>query len=112
MTNNAANVTLTEGKFLVTGELSVYNVMSIYKKSMRQLAMCRGKNNKIKSVLYFDFTQLKASDSAGLALIIEWIKFAKRHHEELHFSALSDDIMSIAKAAGIHELILSAIKTS
>jgi len=44
--------------------------MSVYEKSLAQL-------HKEKS-WHFDFSGLKSCDSSGIALMIEWIKLAKK----------------------------------
>jgi phospholipid transport system transporter-binding protein len=90
---NKADITLQGNQFHVSGDLNFANVMSIYQKSLSQVNQC--------SELIFDFSQLTSSNSAGLALIIEWIKLSKQISKPIHFNHLPDDIMSIAKAAGV-----------
>ena len=92
-----ADITFQNDTFLLLGELNFFNVMSIYKKSLPQLHACLE--------LAFDFSQLKSSDSSGLALILEWIKFASHCNKPIRFSHLSEDLMLIAQAAGIDKLI-------
>lgn len=88
-----ADITFKDNQFFISGDLDFSNVMSLYNKSLLTAPRC--------SDLQFDFSQLASSDSSGLALIIEWIKLAKKLNKPIHFSHLSEDIMSIAKAAGI-----------
>jgi len=88
-----ADITFKDNQFFISGDLDFSNVMSLYNKSLLTAQRC--------SALQFDFSQLKSSDSSGLALIIEWIKLAKKSNKPISFSHLSADIMSIAKAAGI-----------
>jgi phospholipid transport system transporter-binding protein len=88
-----ADITIQDNQFLISGDLNFTNVMSVYKKSLQQSQQC--------PELTFNFSQLKSSDSAGLALIIEWIKLAKQLNKPVRFTHLSADIMSLAKAAGI-----------
>ncbi len=95
-----ADIIFQDHQFLVTGDLHFSNVMSLYEKSLPQLRLC--------SELSFDFSQLTSSDSAGLALIIEWIKFSKKNRKTIQFIHLSNAIVSIAKAAGINNLINGA----
>lgn len=94
-----ADITFKENTFVLTGDLDFANVMSVYRSSLP--AMIKNKE------LHFDFSQLKSSDSSGLALIIEWIKFATANHKSIRFSHLSKDLMSIAKAAGLDKLIIA-----
>lgn len=83
--------------FFVSGNLTFFNVMSVYEKSLLHL--------KETSFLHFDFSKLQSSDSAGLALIIEWMKLANESHKDIQFSHLPQNILTIAKAAGLHHLI-------
>ena len=46
--------------------------------------------------LEFDFSRLKSSNSAGLALMIEWIKLAKRSNKKIRFLSISEDLKAIA----------------
>ena len=92
-----ADITFNENRFLVSGDLNFSNVMSVYENSLNQLHHCRE--------LRFDFSQLRSSDSSGLALIMEWIKFARQHQKAVHFSHLSQDLMSLAKVSGLDKII-------
>ena len=80
------------------GELDFSNVMAVYRKSLLQLANCPEFN--------FDFSQLKSSDSSGLALVIEWIKLAKQKNKRVRIRHLSQDLLSIARVAGLDKIIL------
>ena len=94
-----ADIVLQDNRFLIRGDLNFSNVMSIYRKSVQPSQHC--------PELVFDFSQLTSSDSAGLALIIEWIKLSRQLNKPIRFAHLSSDLMSIAKAAGIDELLTS-----
>ena len=93
-----ADIDYQEDKFIVSGDLHFSNVMAIYKKSSKNLS----KN----PVLEFDFSNVRSSDSAGIALIIEWIKFAKLTNKEIYFHSLSSDILQLARAAGLEKFIV------
>ena len=88
-----ADITSRNNQFFISGDLNFSNVMSVYNKSLQA--------SQQASELVFDFSELKSSDSAGLALIIEWIKLSKKINKPVRFIHLSQDIMLIAKAAGI-----------
>src|SRR3990167_6394962 len=92
-----ATITFNNNQFLLSGELDFSNVMLIYEKSLSQLKQAQQLN--------FDFSQLHSSNSAGLALIVEWIKYAKQHKKKISLTNLPDNLLSIAKAAGIDKLI-------
>lgn len=92
-----ADIIFQNDCFFVSGELCFANVVSVYRKSLAEL-------NKAAS-LNFDFSQLKFSDSSGLALLLEWTRFAKKNNKPILFAALSPELAQIAKTAGLEELI-------
>ena len=94
---NQAGMTFQNHQFLISGEINFSNVMSLYLQSLPQLKQC--------PTWHFDFSQVIASDSTGLALIIEWIKLAKQLHKPIHLTHLSEELISIAKAAGLEKMI-------
>jgi len=93
-----ADIQKQDHAFLVTGDINVTNVMSVYRKSLACLRQC--------PEWQFDFSQLQSTDSSGLALIIEWIKYAKQCRKPIRFTALPQELLSIAKAAGLDNLIV------
>jgi len=94
-----ADITFRDNTFFIVGDLDFSNVMSVYEKSLLSLDQV--------PELEFDFSQLASSDSSGLALLIEWVKFAKKHHKPIRFTSLSDDIKSIGRAAGLDQLLFA-----
>ena len=97
MAKKAADIVLQDKQLLVSGDLAFSNVMSLYEKSLPYLLQCHE--------LEFDFSGVKSSQSCGLALMLEWIKFANQHQKKIRFKSLSADLQSIAKIAAILPLI-------
>jgi len=100
MEKKIADIRMQGNEVLVLGNLSFYNVMSVYEKSLSQLDACPELN--------FNFSELQSSDSSGLALIMEWIRLAKQRNKPIRFSHLSDDLLSIASVSGLIKLIPKA----
>ena len=92
-----ADITLDNQTLYLIGDLDFYNVMSVYEKSLVLL-----KNNP---AYHIDFSGLKTSDSAGIALILEWLKLAKHHHKKIQLNNLSANLQSIANVSGLRELL-------
>lgn len=92
-----ADITFQNNIFSLSGELDFSNVMSVYQKSMPYLNAC--------NEFIVDFSKLKDSNSSGLALIIEWIKFSKQCNKLIHFKSISSELMSIARVAGLEHII-------
>jgi phospholipid transport system transporter-binding protein len=89
------SIALQDQVFFLSGELNAANVMALFSTSVQQMEQCEQ--------LLFDFSQLKSSDSTGLALIIEWLKYAKYHQKQIKFHHLSADLLSIARVSGMDQ---------
>ena len=92
-----ADIIMENNQLIVSGELSLCNVMQLYEKSLAYMPQCE--------TVAFDFAQVKSSDSAGLALIVEWVKCARSLRKPITFSNISPQLSAVAKASGIEELI-------
>jgi len=77
----------SEQHFQLTGELSF--------KSINQQTLSLLNLETCASPLYLDLQALSKIDSAGAALLIEWIKFAKMHQIELIFDALPQQLIAL-----------------
>jgi phospholipid transport system transporter-binding protein len=89
-------IKIAEDKLFLIGDLCFTNVMSAYEKSVAYFHTA--------STWRVDFSKISSSDSAGLALMIEWCKLAKQAKRSLRFLHLSPNLLSIAKAANMQSL--------
>lgn len=55
--------------------------------------------------LVFDLAAVTHSDSAGLALLIEWIREARRANVILHFKNMPRQLIAMAKISGLTSLL-------
>lgn len=79
--------------FFVEGELTF---ASINKKTPPAFDFL-GKSKKI----VLDLKQVTAADSAGLALIIEWIKHIERYNTKLVFKNIPQQLLILATLSGL-----------
>ena len=91
-------ITYKNNKFYLSGEVNFNNVMPVYKNGILQF------NHQEKIDL--DFSELKNSDSSAIALIVEWMKWARANNKSIKFHHLSSELLAIVKAAGMDHLIL------
>jgi phospholipid transport system transporter-binding protein len=56
--------------------------------------------------LEVDFSGVGASDSAGLAVLIEWLAWARRSGRELRYSRVPEAIWAIARISEVDGLLL------
>ena len=94
---STAEIKLAKEGFLISGDLCFSNVMSIYDQSLVHF------NHFAK--LEFDLSQVKSSDSSGLALLLEWLKYAKQNSKPIRFNHMPVKMLSLAKAAGLDKIL-------
>lgn len=93
----AADIAYKNSKFILSGDLDFSNMMQVFKESTLHFTF--------SEELSFDMSRLNSSNSSVLALMIEWIKLAKRYNKPIRFENISKELMAIAKAAGVDKLI-------
>jgi phospholipid transport system transporter-binding protein len=55
--------------------------------------------------IIIDLKQVITTDSAGLALIIEWISLAKRNNVDLQFQNIPNQLLALAKLSDLEQII-------
>ena len=83
-----------EQSFEVIGELTF---KSIDKKALKH---CQQTLPFSKQALVIDLQQVTNADSAGLALVIEWIKQAEQQQTPLSFQNIPPQLFALAKLSG------------
>jgi phospholipid transport system transporter-binding protein len=94
---NHADVVLENQELYVSGNLDFANVMPVLAKGLAFYAS--------QPTLVFNFDRLKTSNSAGLALILEWISHAKSQKKSIKFKNISPKLMAIANTASLGKII-------
>lgn len=88
-----AEILLENNRLMVSGDLSFSTVMDIWRKSLPLLSAL--------DVYCFDFSNVISSNSAGLALMIQWVKKARGEGKNISFDYLPSQVVSIAEASGV-----------
>lgn len=92
-----------DGHFVVKGNLTFASIDKDILKSFNFL--------KSEKSVTIDLSQVHTTDSAGLALMIEWLKFCRKHAVELHFENIPLQLLALAKLSGFdHNAVLTVVK--
>lgn len=94
---HVANIRCIDNKLLVSGRLSFSNVMLLLAESQK---LIRNSDDVV-----IDFAQVTASDSAGLALIVEWVKLTRSLKKRITLQNISGELMSLARASSLDKVI-------
>ena len=87
-----------DGQFAIKGELSKFTVPSVWRMA----------NPLIQSAtqnLVVDLQGVTRTDSAGLALLLEWMTLARSKGLQIHFLNLPTQLWDIAKLSDLEGII-------
>ncbi len=86
-----------DNKYLVSGPLQFDSVPELWKTSM---GLING-----ASPLVLDLEKVTRTDSAALALLLEWMREARRRELEIHFKNIPDQMLANARASRLEHLL-------
>ncbi|MBT8090178.1 MAG: STAS domain-containing protein [Gammaproteobacteria bacterium] len=86
-----------DGCFAVSGEMTFDTAERILKAS--------GDPFEQHSQLEIDLSGVTVCDSAGLALLLEWVTWANHTVREIRFNGMPERIMAIAKTTEVDQLL-------
>ena len=86
-----------DGRFALSGEMSFDTAERILRESEAPF--------EEHTQLEIDLSGVTLTDSAGLALLLEWVTWANHTVREVRFTALPDRIMAIAKTTEVERLL-------
>jgi phospholipid transport system transporter-binding protein len=87
--------------FVISGELNFTTAVKLWNESLALMAKA--------SQLNFDFSAVPSSNSAGIALLLEWVKYAKLHQKSIRFNNIPKQLRSIITVSGIEKILGLAV---
>ena len=88
---------LGDGCFTVSGELTFDTAEKILKVSETMF--------DDHTQLEVDLAEVTSSDSAGLALLLEWVTWANHSVREIRFTGMPEKILAIARTTEVESLL-------
>lgn len=86
-----------EGRLEIHGELSFSSVPALWSDCQEQCASAEA--------IDVDLGQIQRSDSAGLALLTEWLREAQRRGVSLRFFNIPAQMLDMARASGLDQIL-------
>ena len=80
------------GNYVVDGDLTFATIDIKTLKSFGFLSSAKQ--------ISIDLGRVVCTDSAGLALMIEWIKYARQHRVQVAFKNIPEQLLNLAKLSG------------
>lgn len=84
-------------RFVVTGEMTL-------ESAKLALVESKGVFDAVNDI-EIDLQHVTQADSAGLALLVDWMRVAKKAKKSIAFKHLPEQMNAIAKASGLDELL-------
>ena len=81
-----------DGHFMINGDLTFATIDQQAIKSVAFLTTAKH--------VTIDLSRVVSTDSAGLALMIEWIKYTRQHRTQIIFKNIPDQLLNLAKLSG------------
>lgn len=91
--------TLGAGRFSLTGSLTFETVTAVLEASKELF--------DDSPAIRLDLSNVVEGDSAGLALLLEWINWAKAYGREIRYFGIPAPILAIARISEVEELLRS-----
>ena len=88
---------LGDGRFAISGEMNFSTAEKILRASEVPF--------EEHSQLEIDLSEVSDADSAGLALLLEWVTWANHSVREIRFKNMPEQIMAIAKTTEVDKLL-------
>jgi phospholipid transport system transporter-binding protein len=88
---------LGDGHFALAGEVTFDTAEQILRASEQPF--------EEHTRLEIDLSGVTLSDSAGLALLLEWVTWANHTVREIRYSGMPERVMAIAKTTEVHDLL-------
>lgn len=83
--------------FIIDGDLTF---ATINKQTLKSFAFLK---LKFSTEIIIDLSRVANTDSAGLALMIEWIKYSKQNRTDLTFKNIPEQLLNLAKLSGFDQ---------
>ncbi len=94
---DVAGIDFQQILIVVSGELNFTTVPKLWKDSLPRLSGY--------SILNFDLAKVTSSDSAGVALLLEWLKYAKQENKPIQFTNIPAHLSSILSVSGVTQML-------
>ena len=86
-----------DGRFVLRGRLDFHTAPGALERSRDLFAD--------HASIEVDMTEVQKSDSAGLALLLEWVNWARNYVREIRFVNIPDQITAIAQICEVENLL-------
>ncbi len=96
--SDSVSINAENGRFVVSGELNVRSVPGLLNQTQ---GLFKGGDGAID----IDLQQVSRADSSGIAILLEWMRTARRGNRPIHFHNVPPQLQAIAKVSGLDQIL-------
>lgn len=96
-------VATSPGRFAARGALSFGNAKRARSEGLQALRTASARDLEI------DCGGISHSDSAGLAILLDWMSIMKREGRPLRFANLPPGLLAVARISGVEEMLQKGV---
>jgi phospholipid transport system transporter-binding protein len=100
---NQATIAYQPDSIRVSGILDFAGAAALWKDSLTKLGGY--------PALQFDLSGVTASNSGGVALLLQWLKYAKQHQKVIDFQHIPASLASILAVSGVASLLSESVRS-
>lgn len=93
------NVSINDGVMTLSGVLDHQSVLDVTQQGQLWLS------NSTTQDCLLDLGSVTYSNSAGIALLLSWLRAARKYKKNLRIISLPDNILTLAQVSGLDELL-------
>jgi phospholipid transport system transporter-binding protein len=93
----------SDGALAASGPLTFAAARAARQAGLRALA------GATRQELEIDCARVTTADSAGLAVLLDWLAAAKRAGRSLHFSHLPEGLLALARISDVEQLLTRGV---
>jgi len=86
-----------DGSFALTGSLSFKNVTALRSQGIDLFSEA--------DTLVVDLSDVQRSDSAGVALLVEWMRFARSQDKTISYLNIPQQMLAIVRASSLDSIL-------
>jgi phospholipid transport system transporter-binding protein len=92
-----AQIVHQEGRLIISGDLNFFTVMPLWERCLNLFEPINELN--------LDLSRVQSSNSAGIALIIQWVTYARKTKKNIKFLKVPEHLSSIIAAFDLESMI-------
>ncbi len=93
-----AELDIAEGRVKIRGAIDFDTVPDLLRQSHKMFS-------RPESTIVVDFSEIEHTKSVGLALMIEWLRQARRAGKKVEFAHVPTQMLAMAKASGLESIL-------